>query len=394
MASGSFGTGLPTVAAGVPAVEISGLRKEFRGLRGGRRVALHDMNMLVEAGSVHGFLGPNGAGKTTTIRSLLGLIRPDAGEMNIFGHEVPRDLRTVIPNIGTVVEGAQFFGNFSARRNLRLLAAMAKVRSTRVDEVLELVGLRDRARDKVKGFSLGMRQRLAIGATLLKEPLLLILDEPNNGLDPAGIREIRDLMRALGDGGVTVLLSSHQLLEVQQVCDSVSIVAHGRHVVTGPVTDVLATAARGEVLVRVDEPQTAAGLLRDGVMTVTTRPDHLIVTDCDDPARITQLLARRRLYVSELTPLEPDLEDVFLELTGTAPGATEAEAEAAARSNEGLPSYAPQHAPAPALPGRHAAPEDIQPVLASELAGVDLRDDANDLLDQTIGAPPPARGEV
>ncbi|WP_279579706.1 ABC transporter ATP-binding protein [Fodinicola feengrottensis] len=313
MASGSLMAGLPGVASGGARDRGQrGLHKEFRGLRGGRRVALHDMNMLVEAGTVHGFLGPNGAGKTTTIRSLLGLIRPDAGEMNIFGHEVPRDLRSVIQNIGTVVEGAQFFGNFSARRNLRMLATLAKVRSTRVDEVLELVGLRDRAGDKVKGFSLGMRQRLAIGATLLKEPLLLILDEPNNGLDPAGIREIRDLMRALGDGGVTVLLSSHQqLLEVQQVCDSVSIVAHGRHVVTGPVSDVLATAARGEVLVRVDEPQTAAGLLRDAGMTVTTRPDHLIVTDVDDPARITQLLARRRLYVSELTPLEPDLEDVF-----------------------------------------------------------------------------------
>jgi ABC-2 type transport system ATP-binding protein len=227
-----------------------------------------------------------------------------------------------------------------------------------------------------------MRQRLAIAATLLKEPLLLILDEPNNGLDPAGIREIRDLMRLLGDGGVTVLLSSHQLLEVQQVCDSVSIVAHGRHVVTGPVSDVLATAARGEVLVRVDEPQTAAALLRDGGMTVTPRPDHLIVTDCDDPARITQLLSRRRLYVSELTPLEPDLEDVFLELTGTA----------ARAANESIESYEPQHAPAPALPGRHAAAEEIQPVLAGEFGRVDLRDDfddaANDLLDTTIGATP------
>ncbi|WP_222854011.1 ABC transporter ATP-binding protein [Fodinicola acaciae] len=374
--------GLASAVEGLPAIEISGLRKEFRGLRGGRRVALHDMNMIVEAGKVHGFLGPNGAGKTTTIRSLLGLIRPDAGEMNIFGHVVPRDLPKVIGTIGAVVEGAQFFGNFSARRNLRMLATLANVRMSRVDEVLELVGLRDRARDKVKGYSLGMRQRLAIAATLLKEPLLLILDEPNNGLDPAGIREIRDLMRLLGDGGVTVLLSSHQLLEVQQVCDSVSIVAHGRHVVTGPVSDVLATAARGEVLVRVDEPQHAAELLREGGMTVTPRPDHLIVTDCDDPARITQLLSRRRLYVSELTPLEPDLEDVFLELTGMA----------ARTANEAVESYEPQHAPAPALPGRHAAPEEIQPVLAGDFGRMDLRDEANDLLDQTIGAQP--RGEA
>ncbi|MDQ1659530.1 MAG: type transport system ATP-binding protein, partial [Cryptosporangiaceae bacterium] len=165
------------------AIDISGLRKSFGG-----HTAVDGLDLVVEPGHVHGFLGPNGSGKTTTIRALLGLIRADAGTMRLFGHEVPHELPKVIGRVGAVVESPQFFPYFSGRRNLSLLAGVAGVKRRRIDEVLEVCGLRDRARDPVRTYSLGMRQRLAIAATLLKSPGLLILDEPNNGLDPAGIR--------------------------------------------------------------------------------------------------------------------------------------------------------------------------------------------------------------
>ena len=303
-----------------PAVEVVGLRKTFGSRLRGRRVALDHLDLFVPAGQVHGFLGPNGSGKTTTIRALLGLVRVEEGSMRLFGHEVPDALPGIIGEVGAVVESPQFFPHFSARRNLRMLATIAGVRRRRVDEVLELAGLRDRAGDAVKGYSLGMRQRLAIAATLLKEPQLLILDEPNNGLDPAGIREVRDLMRNLADGGVTVLLSSHILAEVQQVCDSVSIISRGRHVVSGPVSEVLAPGGSTEVRVRVaEDTDHAAVVLGEAGLTVRHQGDHLLVSDVADPSWITQVLARRRLFVSELTPIAPDLESVFLELTGTTP---------------------------------------------------------------------------
>jgi ABC-2 type transport system ATP-binding protein len=301
------------------AIEIVGLRKAFGGLRHGRQVAVDGLDLVVEPGRVHGFLGPNGSGKTTTIRALLGLVHADAGAMRIFGESVPQQLPKVIGQVGAVVESPQFFPFFSGRRNLRLLAGVVGVKRKKVDEALEIVGLRDRAGDKVKGYSLGMKQRLAIAATLLKSPQLLILDEPNNGLDPAGIREVRDLMRSLADTGVTVLLSSHILSEVQTVCDAVSIISRGRHVVTGPVTEVLATRDTHDVRIKVSDLEYAASLLEESGLPVRREADHIIVSDIADPAWITQTLARRRLFVAELTPIAPDLESVFLELTGTTP---------------------------------------------------------------------------
>jgi ABC-2 type transport system ATP-binding protein len=316
---GSRGAARSSVATS-PAIEIVGLRKSFGGPLRGRRVALDHLDLVVPPGQVHGFLGPNGSGKTTTIRALLGLVRADEGSMRLFGHEVPYALPDIIGEVGAVVESPQFFPHFSARRNLRMLARLAGLKRRRVEEVLEITGLLDRAGDPVRGYSLGMKQRLAIAATLLKEPQLLILDEPNNGLDPAGIREVRDLMRGLADGGVTVLLSSHILAEVQQVCDSVSIISRGRHVVTGPVSEVLAAAGSGDVRVRVAEDiDLAAAVLGEAGYPVRHEGDHLVVSDVADPSWITQVLARRRLFVSELTPLAPDLESVFLELTGTTP---------------------------------------------------------------------------
>jgi ABC-2 type transport system ATP-binding protein len=265
---------------------------------------------------VHGFLGPNGSGKTTTLRTLLGLVRAGEGRMRLFGQPVPQALPEVVGRVGAIVESPQFFPNFSGRRTLTLLARTGAVPMRRVDEVLEIVGLADRAGDRVKGYSLGMRQRLAVASALLKSPDLLILDEPANGLDPAGIREMRDLMRGLVAAGATVLLSSHILSEIQLICDSVTIISRGRRVASGPVADVLAAQDKGEFRVRVGDAARAATVLGEAGATVrAAADDHLTVSAVKDPAWITETLGGHGLWISELTPVAPDLETVFLQLT-------------------------------------------------------------------------------
>jgi ABC-2 type transport system ATP-binding protein len=302
-------------------LEISGLRKTYRTRKGVRR-ALDGFDMVVEAGQVHGFLGPNGSGKTTTLRTLLGLIKPNGGRMAILGKEVPGHLPEVVGQVGAIVESPQFFGNFTAQATLSLLADAGGVDQSRVAAVLELVGLRDRAKDRVKTYSLGMKQRLAVASALLKTPRLLILDEPANGLDPGGIREMRTLMRNLSESGMTVLLSSHILGEIQLICDSVTIISAGRRVAAGPVAEVLARHASTAVRVRLEagvDMVAAAELLRAAGAQVTLDHDHLMVGNAPNPAVITRVLAERQVYVSELAPVTVDLESVFLELTGTAP---------------------------------------------------------------------------
>ncbi|MFG1778581.1 ABC transporter ATP-binding protein [Micromonospora sp. NPDC049051] len=299
-------------------IEIEGLRKTFHSLRQGRRVAVDGFDLLVEAGQIHGFLGPNGSGKTTTLRALLGLVRADAGRMTVLGVRSPDGLSQVAGRVGAIVESPQFFGNFTGHRTLRLLARAGGVPTARVDEVLEQVGLRDRGDERVKGYSLGMKQRLAVASALLKDPELLILDEPANGLDPAGIREMRDLMRSLAEAGVTVLVSSHILAEIQLICDHVTIISRGRRVAAGRVDEVLAGHDRHELLVRVDDPQRAVELLTAAGLAATGHDDHLVVSDVDDATEVSRTLGEAGLWVRELTPLRPDLESVFLELTGTA----------------------------------------------------------------------------
>src|SRR3954468_13214899 len=218
----------------MPAVVMEAVTKTYRGRRGRPpQKALDDMDLLVETGGVHGFLGPNGSGKTTSIRVLLGLVTADSGTPRIFDRPVPEALPEVIGHVGALVQTPLFFPNFSGRRNLQLLAEVPGVPGARVGEFLEIVDLHERAADRFKGYSLGMKQRLGIAAALLKRPQLLILDEPSNGLDPAGIREIRELIRSLGASGTTVFLSSHLLNEVEQVCDRVAILSHGKCIVTG-----------------------------------------------------------------------------------------------------------------------------------------------------------------
>ena len=314
-------------------LEVAGARKTYRRWRKPPERALDGLDLRVPEGGVFGFLGPNGSGKTTTIRILLGLIRADAGSVRVLGRDVPAGLPTALPQVGALVELPQFFPGFSGRENLRLLARVAGLPDARVEESLEYVGLRDRAGDRFKGYSLGMKQRLGIAGALLKRPRLLILDEPTNGLDPGGIREVRDLIKTLGsDGHTTVFLSSHLLGEVQQVCDRVAILARGRCVVSGPVGEVLASRAPARARVRLPQPDLAAGaaVLGAAGLAVVAAPDALLVEGAPDPAAITRLLADRGLYLSELTPASADLESVFLSLTR----------DAAAVPPDGLPPVA------------------------------------------------------
>jgi ABC-2 type transport system ATP-binding protein len=295
-------------------IETNGLRKVYRS--GGRRTAaVDDLDLRVSSGGVHGFLGPNGSGKTTTIRMLLGLARATQGEMRLFGLQVPARLPEVIDRVGAIVEEPRFTPTFSGRKNLSLLARSIGVPRSTVDGVLQQAGLADQARERYGAYSLGMKQRLAIAAALLKSPDLLILDEPTNGLDPAGIRGIRELIRELGESGVTVLLSSHILAEVQQVCHSVSIVGHGRLLASGRVEDLLGENV-SRTRVGVSDPRGARHFLEAAGYTVTQQGDQLVVEGHEHPEEITKLLAGRGVYVSELSAIRPTLESFFLKLTG------------------------------------------------------------------------------
>ncbi|MBD8061970.1 ABC transporter ATP-binding protein [Oceanitalea stevensii] len=297
------------------AVDTSALRKTYR-RRGGGSVGVENLDLHVPVGGVHGFLGPNGSGKTTTIRMLLGLIRPDSGTMRIFDQEVPTRLPDVIGRVGAIVESPKFFPTFTARRNLELLAGAIGAPAGRVDEVLESTALSERAGDRYRTYSLGMKQRLAIAATLLKSPDLLIFDEPTNGLDPGGIREIRETMRRLGDEGRTVLVSSHILAEVEQVADTVSIIGRGRLLAEGRVADVIGSRSEaGAIKVGVGDLTAAEQVLTRAGLRVRVDGGLLRVRGVQDPARVTELLAQQGLYVNELTAERVDLERVFLDLT-------------------------------------------------------------------------------
>ena len=293
-------------------IETTGLRKEFS-TRSGRRVAVRDLDLAVPAGGVHGFLGPNGSGKTTTIRMLLGLARASQGSMRLFGQPVPRLLPSVIGRVGAVVESPKFSPNFTGRQNLALLARSIGAPTSRVDAAVETVSLTGRDTERYKSYSLGMKQRLAIAATLLKEPDLLILDEPTNGLDPAGIREIRETIRHLGETGVTVLLSSHILAEVQQVCASATIIGNGRMLASGQVEDLLGGGTTYRV--EVGDVDAATRVLVAAGFAVTPDGDAAIRVDSKQPEEITRTLAGAGLWLRSLTPVRPDLETFFLALT-------------------------------------------------------------------------------
>ena len=301
-------------------IEIEGLRKEYRARGRTKVAAIDNLDLAIPEAGVFGFLGPNGSGKTTTIRCVLGLVRPTRGRIGLLGRPVPGGLHHALRGVGAVVESPALFPTMTGRQNLRLLGAIDRIGNNRVEEVLGYVGLEERAGDLVKKYSLGMRQRLGLAAALLKDPELLILDEPANGLDPAGIRQVRALMRKLGDEGRTVFVSSHILSEIEHTCDRVAILSRGRCVSHGTVKEVLASAGAGEaMLVKVGDLDAAVVALRRAGISAERCDGHVRVAIAPEEAeRVTRTLALEDQWVTDLRPEERSLEDLFLELTGDA----------------------------------------------------------------------------
>lgn len=290
-------------------VRTSGLTKRY-----GRTLnAVLDLNMEIRRGEVYGFLGPNGAGKTTTLRMLLGLIKPTSGSANVLSF-APGDPRG-LAQIGALVETPAFYPYLSGRDNLRVIARYTQIPYSRVDEVLKQVDLYSRGKDKFKGYSLGMKQRLGVAAALLKDPDLMILDEPTNGLDPRGMAEMRDLIVELGRGERTVLLSSHLLGEVEQICSRVGIIQQGRMIKEGPVSEL---RSQSGVLVRANPVDRAMEIARDMAGADSVQMDGELINVGVEPERAAELnykLVSAGVEVSELRHAQRSLEQVFLQLT-------------------------------------------------------------------------------
>lgn len=282
-----------------------------------RRKILHDISMRVEEGEVYGFLGPNGAGKTTTIRIIAGLVRASAGQVKIFGHDVQRDRRQALEKVGAIVENPELYMYMTGRQNLRHFAKLAGIAQIdeRIDEVTALVKLDGRIDEKVKRYSLGMRQRLGLAQALLNQPKLLILDEPTNGLDPAGMREFRELVRALAKDGMSVFVSSHLLSEIQLMCDRVGILKDGRIITEERLTDL--ASAEQSMRMRVGQATTAQKILATMGLQSTVEAEHLLTLVVDDaqiPA-IVRTLVQHEQDIYALEPIATSLETAFLALT-------------------------------------------------------------------------------
>jgi ABC-2 type transport system ATP-binding protein len=293
------------------AIEIRGMSKRF-----GKVEAVRDLSFEVQAGRVTGFLGPNGAGKSTTLRMLLGLVRPSSGH-GTFGGRRYEDLPHPSAQVGVVLEEASFHPGRTGRNHLRVLSAAGDHPARRVDELLESVGLTAAAGRRVKGYSMGMRQRLAIAAALLGDPEVLILDEPANGLDPPGIRWMRDLLRSEAARGRAVLVSSHLLSEVAQAADDVVVIANGLLRASGPLEGVLGGSDEPVTRVRAADVRRLAELLRGRGMFVEDEPSALIVRGAS-PEAVGAVAAEHGVALSELVAVSRSLEDAFLELTAEA----------------------------------------------------------------------------
>ena len=294
-------------------VEARSLVKRY-----GDLLAVDHVDLTVETGDVFGYLGPNGAGKTTSRRMLLGLIRPTSGAARLFGRDPVLDGARALDGVAGFVEGPRFYPYLTGRKNLRLLADLdGHGARTRIDEVLALVDLSDRAKDRVGGYSHGMRQRLGIAASLLRNPQLLLLDEPTTGLDPAGMRDMRDLVRRLAGEGITVLLSSHLLAEVEELCNRVAIIQKGRILYEGALASLLASAASGYVLRALDVEQ-AAEVCRAqaGIADVRALDGEVrFSADEDAVAALTVELGRAGVGITALVPQTVSLEELFLGMT-------------------------------------------------------------------------------
>jgi ABC-2 type transport system ATP-binding protein len=277
------------------------------------RLAVDGVSLTVRRGEVYGFLGPNGAGKTTTLRMLLGLVRPTSGGATVLGH--PPGSPATLSRVGALVEGPGFYPYLSGRDNLRVLARYAGLDRVAVEAALEQVDLTGRASDRFKSYSLGMKQRLGVAAALLGEPDLLILDEPTNGLDPAGMADMRDLIRAVAGGGQTVLLSSHLLGEVQQICDRVGVISAGRLLTESTVADL---RGRESLLVRADPlplAEAVAGQVLGGARVSRVDGALRLSAGADRAAEVTRALVLAGVEVREVRPQARTLEEVFFEMT-------------------------------------------------------------------------------
>src|ERR1700677_4244656 len=300
------------------AIETTGLTKRF-----GARAALDGIDLRVPRGSAFGFLGPNGAGKTTIIRTLLGLTAANAGTMEVLGYPVPRERAQALRRVGAIVEEPRFHPNLTGRENLRLVAAVRGPETrARIEPALARVGLADRAQNKVKSYSMGMRQRLGVARCLLADPLLLILDEPTNGLDPGGIQEFREMIRAMVEPeGRTVFISSHLLDEVEKTCDAAAIVDRGKIVTQGALADLAAGGgARHELIVSVDDAERALSLLEASALVAEARRDDegirvVLAGEPQTAAQVNASLVQAGIGVTRLEPVRHSLEQRFLQIT-------------------------------------------------------------------------------
>jgi ABC-2 type transport system ATP-binding protein len=295
-----------------PPVAARGLVKRY-----GDITAVAGVDLTVERGDVFGYLGPNGAGKTTSLRMLLGLIRPTEGSAQLFGRDPLEVGARALDGVAGFVEGPRFYPYLSGRRNLRLLADLdGGAPASRLDEVLDVVDLRDRAKDRVGGYSHGMKQRLGIAASLLREPQLLLLDEPTTGLDPAGMRDMRELVKRLASEGITILLSSHILAEVEELCNRVAIIRSGRIIYEGLLHDLLQSAAGGYRLKATDPERARAVLLARGVEGINLVDGELrFQADEATVEAVTVSLGQAGIGISALVPLTATLEELFLGMT-------------------------------------------------------------------------------
>ncbi len=299
------------------AIETRGLTKRF-----GERAAIDGVDLQVPRGSAFGFLGPNGAGKTTMIRTLLGLTHASTGSMQILGHAVPEHRAQALKRVGAIVEEPRFHTHLSGRENLRIIAAARgpEVRE-RIAPALARVGLAERGDEKVKRYSLGMRQRLGVARCLLSDPLLLILDEPTNGLDPGGIQEFREMIRAMVDEeGRTVFISSHLLDEVEKICDAAAIVDRGKVVTQGPIEELASGGARHELILGVDDVDRALQAAGDSELVLEAhRSDEglrvVLAGDAQSAAQLNAALVASGVGVMRLEPVRHSLEQRFLEIT-------------------------------------------------------------------------------
>ena len=301
---------------------MSVIRTDKLTRRFGDVVAVREIELEISSGGVVGLVGPNGSGKSTLIRLLMGLIRPTSGSAQVFDLPIS-DPRKYAPRIGALIENPAFIPSLSARTNLRSLARLRGISNARVDKVLDIVGLLNRSDEPAKRFSLGMKQRLGIAAALLPDPELLILDEPTNGLDPAGIVEIRELLRGLGDEGRTVVVSSHLLSEIEAACDTLAMIRYGELLYSGPLSDLVGQA--GECIETVPEHPHDVGRLGEllaskGWKTTVHDEDVRVSAPASASADVNRAAAEAGITLSALRPHAVSLEEIFLRMTGEESG--------------------------------------------------------------------------